>query len=102
MMGIKSVLCLAFECPGRSYLPGHATNESSHAVQFDLSSGGDLLYLRQEYLLGGQVAGMLLMPLGVFGLNLFPKVRVEASDKLACAVHWKHLLVHEELDCRPK
>ena len=102
LIGIRSVLYLAFECPGRIHLPSHATDESRHAVYFELNSDGNLKELCQDYLTGERGADMLLIPLGVGSLNLLPKVRVEASDELNCVVDWEHFFIHEGLDCSPK
>ena len=51
--------------------------------------------------MGEQVTGILVMPIGIGSFNLFPKVRVEASDELACIVNYKHMFVHEGLHFSP-
>ena len=84
------------------YVPGHMINYSFHAVQFELSNGGDLQNIHQEYLLGEGVTGMLLMPIGVDIINFLPKPRVEVSYELGDKCDRKIFLIHERPGRRPE
>ena len=76
-------------------MSGYTRNESRCALQVELNIGNDFQDQRQIYLLGERIIGMLLIPLKICSFNLLPKVRVKASDELACAIDLPALFKHE-------